>query len=69
MPEFGTLGNIETLWAQLKTSETKERIANEHGDHANLIENLIEASLKASFFETAILPNRDYIKTNTALPS
>lgn len=65
MPEFGTLGNIETLWAQLKTSETKERIANEHGDHANLIENLIEASLKASFFETAILPNRDYIKTNT----
>lgn len=66
MPAFGTLGNIETLWAKLKTSETKEQIANEYGDDANLIENLVEASLKASFFETAILPNRDYIETNTS---
>ena len=66
MPAFGTLGNIETLWAQLKTSETKEQLANEYGNDANLIENLIEASLKASFFETAILPNRDYIETNTS---
>lgn len=48
MPAFGTLGNIETLWAKLKTSETKEQIADEYGDDANLIENLVEASLKAS---------------------
>lgn len=66
MPTFGTLGNIETLWAQLKTSETKEQIVNEYGNDANLIENLVEASLKASFFRTAILPNRDYIDSNTA---
>ena len=66
MPAFGTLGNIETLWAQLKTNETKEQIVNEHGNNANLIEKLVEASLKASFFKTAILPNRDYIETNTS---
>ena len=41
MPAFGTLGNIETLSAKLKTSETKEQIANEYGDDANLIENLV----------------------------
>ena len=64
MPMFGTLGNIETLWAQLKTSETKEKIVNAHGNDANFIENLVEASLKASFFTTAILPNRAYIETD-----
>lgn len=66
MPTFGTLGNIETLWAQLKTSETKEQIVNKYGNDANSIEKLVEASLKASFFKTAILPNRDYVKTNTS---
>lgn len=66
MPAFGTLGNIEALWEKLKTSETKEQIANDYGDDANLIENLVEASLKVSFFETAILPNRDYIETNSS---
>ena len=43
MPMFGTLGNIETLWAQLKTSETKEKIVNAHGNDANFIENRLFA--------------------------
>lgn len=66
MPAFGTLGNIEQLLEQLQVIGVHSDKNATSGVNEEVIENLIEASLKASFFETAILPNRDYIKTNTS---
>lgn len=62
MPTFGTLGNIEQLLEQLQLIG----VHSTSGVNEKAIENLVEASLKASFFKTAILPNRDYIGTNTS---
>lgn len=62
MPTFGTLGNIEQLLEQLQLIG----VHSTSGVDEKAIENLVEASLKASFFKTAILPNRDYIGTNTS---
>lgn len=59
-PAFGTLGNSERLWEQLKQDGVDPSIATTTGADTNEIERLIEAHLKAEFFTGAILPNRTY---------
>lgn len=61
-PAFGTLGNVETLLEELKSADTRLQINHAYGNNAELIEDFIEASLKASFFENAILPNETYFR-------
>lgn len=64
MPVFGTLGNIEQLLEQLQIIGVHSDKTTTSDVNEKAIENLVEASLKASFFKTAILPNRDYIETD-----
>lgn len=59
-PAFGTLGNSERLWEQLKQDGADPGIAAAAGADTDEIERLIEAHLKAEFFTGAILPNKTY---------
>ena len=59
-PAFGTLGNSESLWEQLKQDGVDPSIAAATGADAADIERLVEAHLKAEFFTEAILPNKTY---------
>ena len=47
-PAFGTLGNVETLLEELKSADTRLQINHAYGNNAELIEDFIEASLKAA---------------------
>lgn len=60
MPAFGTLGNIEQLLEQLQIIGVHSDKTTTSGVSEKVIENLVEASLKASFFNTAIRTNRTY---------
>ena len=65
MPTFGTLGNIEQLLEQLELIGVPSHIADTSEVETEAITSLIEASLKASFFKKAILPNLTYLSCVT----
>lgn len=65
LPAFGTLGNSEHLWEQLKRNGIDPSIAAASGAGSDEIERLIEAHLKAEFFTGAILPNKTYRRDGT----
>lgn len=67
MPAFGTLGNIEQLLEQLELIGVPTDATKTSGMNAKMIENLIEASLKASFFNTAIRTNRTYLTDDKSI--